>query len=93
MIRELKSYKLPTAVNLLITSTVVGVLVGVIYQPFEVILTLLAVGEKGKYQNDIFKIIKAEGWKSLLTKGIKFRLLISMIISVTGIPVYSQLKH
>ena len=44
VVRKLKSYNFPTPVNLFITSSVVGILVGIIYQPFEVILTLLAVG-------------------------------------------------
>lgn len=79
--------------NLFITSSIVGLLVGVIYQPFEVILTLLAVGEKGKYKDNVYNIIKQEGLRSLTTKGLKFRILISMIISITGIPMYSKLKQ
>lgn len=90
--KKLKEYNLPKTVNLFLTSMIVGISVGLIYQPFEVILTLLALGDRGKYGSNILNIVKREGLKSITTKGLKFRLLISMIISITGIPLYALLK-
>ena len=56
--RTLRDKNFPPYLNLMITSAVVGFSVGLIYQPFEVILTLLAVGEKKKYGGNIMAIVK-----------------------------------